>query len=315
MPDDPNWPRASAWLAGDQLPEPVGTLAVLGAPLHLGSISPGRCDLAPEAIRKALERYSTFDPETGVDVRSLEVSDLSDLDLSESRPEEAFGPLSEAVRSALAGADVLVVLGGDNSVTRPGCHGAADSLDRVGLLTLDAHHDLRDLDEGLSNGNPVRALLADGLPGANIVQVGIAAFANSPAYAQVASSAGIRVVTIEGARAMGIDTAIHEALEILTERVDRIYVDLDIDVLDRAFAPGAPGSRPGGLTPHELFEAARVCGQDPHVEVIDIVEVDPPRDLADVTVLGAARCLLSFASGVVGRLTGKERPKTPISPV
>lgn len=315
MADDPNWPRASAWLAGDHLPEPVGTLAVLGAPLHLGSISPGRCDLAPEAIRKALERFSTFDAETGVDVRSLAASDLGDLELAGSRPEEALTVLSEAVRSALMTADVLAVLGGDNSITRPGCHGAADSLDRVGLLTLDAHHDLRDLDEGLSNGNPVRALLADGLPGANIVQVGIAPFANSQAYAQVASSAGITVVTIEGARAMGIDTAIHEALEILTERVDRIYVDLDIDVLDQAFAPGAPGSRPGGLTPQELFQAARVCGQDPHVEVIDIVEVDPPREVADVTALAAARCILSFASGVVDRLTGKERPKGSIFPV
>lgn len=302
MSEDPNWPRASAWLAGDHLPEPVARLAVLGAPLHLGSLTSGRCDLAPEAIRNALGRYSTYDPEAGLDVRSLAVSDLGDLDLAGFRPEEALTPLSESVRSALAVADVLAVIGGDNSITRPGCLGAADSLEGLGLLTLDAHHDLRDLGEGLSNGNPVRALLADGLPGSNIVQLGIAPFANSPAYAEMAREAGIRVVTVEVVRTKGIGATIGEALTYLTERVERVYVDLDIDVLDRAFAPGAPGSRPGGLLPEELFKAARICGQHPLVRAIDLVEVDPNRDASDVTVLAAAQCLLSFASGVVGRL-------------
>ncbi|HET6771242.1 MAG TPA: agmatinase family protein [Actinomycetota bacterium] len=305
MAEDPNWPRASAWLAGDHLPEPVGTLAVLGAPLHLGSITPGRCDLAPAAIRKALERYSTYDADTGVDLRRLVVSDLGDVDVADSRPEEALAPLSEGVRSALDSATAVAVLGGDNSVTRPGCHGTAQSLDRLGLVTLDAHHDLRDLDEGLSNGNPVRALLSDGLPGENIVQVGIAPFANSPAYAEVATKAGITVVTVDAVRERGIDAAVSEALEALAERADRIYVDLDIDVLDRAFAPGSPGSRPGGLTPWEVQRAAGLCGRHAKVNVIDIVEVDPSLDVSDVTALSAARCVLSFASGVAVRLTSQ----------
>jgi formiminoglutamase len=301
MADDPNWPRASAWLAGDHLPDPVGTLAVLGAPLHLGSITPGHCDLAPAAIRKALERYSIYDADTGVDLRRLVVSDLQDLDVADSRPEEALAPLSASVRSALDSANVVAVLGGDNSVTRPGCHGAAQSLDRLGLVTLDAHHDLRDLDEGLSNGNPVRRLLADGLPGENIVQVGIAPFANSPAYAEVARNAGITVITVDDVHRKGIETIMEGALASLADRVDSIYFDLDIDVLDRAFAPGSPGSRPGGLTPQELFIAAKVCGKDPKVLAIDIVEVDPTRDIADVTALTAAKCLLSFASGALER--------------
>jgi formiminoglutamase len=302
MADDPNWPRASAWLAGDHLPDPVGTLAVLGAPLHLGSVTPGRCDLAPEAIRQALARYSTFDAEPGTDLRTLAASDLGDLDVAGSRPEEALAPLSDAVRSALTAADVVAVLGGDNSITRPGCIGAAQSLDRLGLLTLDAHHDLRDLD-GLSNGNPVRALLADGLPGENIVQIGIAPFANSAAYARIARDAGITVVTVDTVRARGVEACVREALSYLGERAELIYVDLDIDVLDRAFAPGAPGSRPGGLSTSELFRAARLSGEHPNVAAMDVVEVDPALDIGDLTVLAAARCLLSFASGVVERLT------------
>lgn len=301
MSEDPNWPRASAWLAGDHQPDPAGRLVVLGAPLRLGSITPGRCDLAPAAIRNALERFSTYDVETGGDVRRLAAGDLGDLDLADSKPEDALDPISETVRKGLADGDAVVLLGGDNSVTRPGVRGIGDPVDRAGLLTLDAHFDLRDLDQGLSNGNPVRALLEDGLPGENIVQIGIQPFANSTPYAQVARDAGITVLTIDAIRMRGIEAVVLESLGRLAERCDAIYVDLDLDVLDRAFAPATPGSRPGGLTPWEVRRAAHLCGRDPAVRALDLVEVDPMKDVADVTVLTAAACLLSFASGVLAR--------------
>src|SRR5206468_1335974 len=179
-------------------------------------------------------------------------TDLGDLPLAETLPEAALGPLSSAVRGALAGADALVLLGGDNSITRPGCHGMSTELPRAGLLTLDAHLDLRDLTPALTNGNPVRALLADGLPGAQIVQIGIQPFANSRAYFAVAREAGIRVMLVSEVRALGIEKAIEQALDMLDPLVDTIYVDLDLDVLDRVFAPATPGSRPGGLSPAEV---------------------------------------------------------------
>ena len=80
-------------------------------------------------------------------------------------------------------------------------------------------------------------------------------------------------------------------------------MDLDLDVLDRAYAPATPGSRPGGLTPHHIRKAARVCGTHPKVRILDLVEMDPTRDIADATALAAAACLLEFASGVLGRFT------------
>src|SRR5262249_17469286 len=158
-------------------------------------------------------------------------------------------PLKRAVSDALKGADAVVVIGGDNGVTRPGVHGVADSLagsppgslKNCGLITLDAHFDLRDLSDGLTNGNPVRALLADGLPGEYIVQIGIQPFANSEAYARVASDAGITVVTMSQIRAHGVERLLTESLDDLSERVEHIYVDLDIDSLDRIFAPATPG--------------------------------------------------------------------------
>jgi formiminoglutamase len=293
--DNKNWPRASAWLTSE-----TGLLGVLGAPLRLGSITPGRCDLAPRAIRDALFRFSTYDIETDRDLRDLSAHDFGDLDFADSTPEQAFAPLSAAIRDALQNADALVLLGGDNSITRPGVHGLGPLKSR-GLLTLDAHLDLRDLDGGLTNGNPVRALLADGMPGQNIVQIGIQSFANSKVYFDVAREAGIRVITADQAHSRGLKKAVRDALDMLAQSVETIYVDLDLDVLDRAFAPATPGSRPGGFAPWELRNTARICGAHPSVRVLDLVEIDPTRDIADATVLTAAACLLSFASGVLGR--------------
>ena len=101
MPDDPNWPTAAAWLAGAHAVDPACRLAVLGAPLRLGSITPGRSDLAPAAVRGILARLSTFDLEFGRDLSRIAVTDLGDLALAETLPADALGPLASAVRGAL----------------------------------------------------------------------------------------------------------------------------------------------------------------------------------------------------------------------
>ena len=303
MSDDPRWPRASAWLAGDHLDDVVARLGVVGLPLHVASLTPGRCDLSPGAIRDALHRMSTFDADDRVDIRSVEAVDLGDAGVGDLRPEDALEPAMGAVRDALEGRDAVVVLGGDNSVTRPGVQGLGIPLDRVGLITLDAHHDLRDTTDGLSNGNPVRALLEDGLPGGNVVQIGILPFANSEAYAKVAAEAGITVVTAAAVHEHGsIDDTVGSALDSLRD-VDAIYVDLDVDVMDRAFAPASPGSRPGGLTPWQVQRAARLLGRHERVWAMDVVEVDPTRDVAEATALAAASFVLSFAAGLASRRT------------
>jgi arginase family enzyme len=294
---------------------------VLGAPVRRGSISGGDFHLAPTAIRSALQRYTTYDVEIGVDVRRIEIDDRGDLPLADDHPDAATPILELRVKEAVGLDGVALILGGDNSITRGGVRGLWKSarvnlsdeesledltigpprLERIGLLTLDAHHDLRDLDGGLTNGNPIRALIEDGLPGANIAQIGIQSFANSKAYADIARDAGIHAVTAEQARSGGIEPVVREALAKLEQVTDAIYVDLDVDVLDRAFAPACPGSRPGGLTPMEVQQAARLCGAHPKVRAIDIVEVDPTRDVAEATVMAAASFVLSFAAGLAAR--------------
>jgi formimidoylglutamase len=298
--EDKHWPRAHAWLAGESLPSARGLLRVLGLPLTLGSITPSRCDLAPKAIRDALMRFSTCDIAHSHDVRNVKVEDLGDLPLAQSTVEDAQEPIEQAVKDAVASTDAVVLLGGDNSITRPALRGMHD-VKKCGLLTIDAHLDLRTLEGGLRNGNPVRALLEDGLPGGNIAQIGIQSFANSAAYFQVAKDAGITVIPVEQAAKQGIETVVERALRELSHKADVIYVDLDLDVMDRAFAPATAGARPGGLTPLDIRRAAYLCGAHPKVRMMDMVEIDPARDSNDITAMTAAACLLSFASGLLER--------------
>ncbi len=298
--DDPHWPRASAWLAGSHFENARVKLAVIGAPLNR-SITPGHCHEAPAAIRKVLERFSLMELDRHVDLRAVAVSDLGDLDLSLSSPEDALEPIANLIRGALGGNDAVIVLGGDNGITRPGVHGMGVDLARCGLLTLDAHFDLRDTKAGLHNGNPVRALLKDGLPGPNISQIGLQSFANSPDYAEIAVKANIAYHTVDQVREIGLTKIVEQELVRLGHLADVIYVDLDVDVLDRVFTPGTPGARPGGLMPSEVRRAAYLLGANNRVRVMDIVEVDPQRDVNDVSIMAAASFLLGFAAGMVSR--------------
>jgi arginase family enzyme len=94
---------------------------------------------------------------------------------------------------------------------------------------------------------------------------------------------------------------VRQALADLGGRADAVYVDVDLDVLDRPLSPGTSGSRPGGLSFAELREAVLACGADPKVRVVDFVEFDPARDVADVTAYAGALALMSLVSGMMAR--------------
>jgi formiminoglutamase len=289
------------------------TLVSIAVPMRLGSISGGRFDLAPAAIRAAEDRFVAHGPDEPPRIADLgvHIAHAEDLDaVASMSPGDAFEHIRRHVAESIEDGmgrvgrnGATVILGGDNSITRPGFHAASGhhGLHRTGLVTMDAHHDLRDTTGGLTNGNPVRALLEDGLPPANVVQIGIQPMANPHGSAAVARDTGIDVVTADQVRARSIEGVVGRALDDLSKRCDAIYVDLDVDVLDRAYAPACPGSRPGGLTPADVQAGARVAGAHPKVRAMDIVEVDPERDVADVTVLAAASFMLSFAAGLASR--------------
>jgi arginase family enzyme len=174
--------------------------------------------------------------------------------------------------------------------------GLGGDIEEIGLITLDAHFDMRDTADGLSNGNPVRALIEDGLPGANIAQVGLASFANSAAMHRDAVQAGNLVVTMGDVRREGIEQAIQHALDHVAH-CDALVIDCDIDVIDRSQFPAAPGARPGGMAVADFFAAVRRLASDPRVRVIDLTEWDPPLDSTDLSALTAARWVSECLAG------------------
>ncbi len=280
-------------------------MGVLGVPLN-HSITPGHCDQAPQAIRDALFRLSTYSVWHERDIRQISVQDFGDVPVATSSPEEALAPIKTTLRRSLPQVEAMVLFGGDNGIARPCVHGLDIPLERVGVVTLDAHFDLRETAGGLMNGNPIRALLEDGLPGKNVVQIGIQEFANSAAYHQIAKDAGIRIIHMHWVKEHGVGKSVRQAFDGLAGVVDAIYFDLDVDVLDRAYSPATPGARPGGLTPEQIFEAAYEAGRHPKVRAMDLVEIDPSKDINDVTSLTAATCLLHFASGLIERSENRQ---------
>ena len=286
------WPNLSELIAGKEKSAPVG---LVGAPLAEGSVTPGRCDLAPQLLRHTLRRIGCYDVESGRELRT-HVGDRGDVDLKGLTIEQATGPIRDAVELSASLHELTLLVGGNNAVTRPGVLGLGLPLDKVGLITLDAHFDMRDTDEGLSNGNPVRALIQDGLPGANIAQVGLASFANSRAMHESALAAGNLVITIEEVRLNGIDRAVDRTLGQMSG-CEVIVVDCDIDVIDRSQFPGAPGARPGGMAVTDFFRAVRLLASEPRVRVIDLTEWDPPLDPTDLSALTAARWMAECLAG------------------
>jgi len=276
---------------------PDAPVALIGAPLNERSLTPGRCDLGPKALRAALPRLSTYDVETGLELDVL-VHDAGDVALKAVSPLEAFEPVRNAV-AAQAHRDLTILVGGNNAITRPGVH--ALGLDRVGVLTLDAHFDLRDTDQGLTNGNPIQALLDDGMDGRRISQVGLAPFANTRRAHEKAEAAGISVRTARECRQRGLANIVVEELERLSSLCEVIYVDFDIDVIDRSQWPASPGARPGGVSVHDFFDAARAIGAHAKVRAVDLTEYDPSLEVGDLGSLTAGRWFCEILSGVAAR--------------
>jgi formiminoglutamase len=307
--DDPLWPRAGGWPALSEFDVASRIdLVLLGVPAWRTSLSATDAHATPSAVRDALRRYSPAlmpdrsappsRPELAPDLARLAVADAGDVHEPDGSSGEAR--TIAAVADGLARARLLVALGGDNSITVATALGAwGDRLGGAGLITLDAHYDLR---EGVSNGSPVRRLIEAGLDGTRVVQIGIADFANSSEYAARAADYGVTVVHRDELHRRPIGEVMAEALEIAGSAGGPIHVDLDVDVCDRSVAPACPASVPGGISAWELRVAARAAAADPRVSSLDIAEIDATMDAPDGrTVRLAALCVLEALAGLALR--------------
>jgi len=286
--EDPNWPRAKSWLESSSSSPDIEVVGVLA---HQTSISPTGANKTPDAVREALARYSTFNLSLDVDVQDSQVKDLGNI--SEVDFAEGEANVSKFIQEHHNPNALLVALGGDNSITYSVMQAINhNDLSNAGLITFDAHFDLRD---GVSNGSPVRRLIDAGLDPKRVVQIGIADFANSKIYAQRAKDLGITVIPRSEIHKSTINDIIAKAVSIAE---DNIYVDIDVDVCDRAVAPACPASVPGGISANQLRLIAREVGKYKQVKAIDFTEVDSTNDSQDMrTTRLVALCLLEIAAG------------------
>ena len=297
-----SWPNLNDLIVAADAEAPIG---LVGAPLAAGSVTPGRCDLAPTLLRATLRRIGRYDIETRQELASR-IADHGDVAIGGLTIEQATTPIRDACATSVARHQLTLLVGGNNAVTRPGVHALGRPLGEVGLITLDAHFDLRDTSAGLGNGNPVRALREDGMPGRNIAQLGLAPFANSAAMHRDAAEGGHLVVTIGDVHAQGMAATIGRALAHVAHCA-AIVVDCDIDVIDRSQFPAAPGARPGGMNASDFFLAVRMLAVDARVRLIDLTEWDPPLDPSDLSALVAARWVVECVAGFEARPRGQER--------
>ena len=282
MSEDPKWPRGSSLITTS--PSPVG---ILDIPAHRTSISETSAHLTPKAIRAALARYSTFSYSTYDDISGTSIEDLGEIADPDGNEQETISRIASADKK------LLIALGGDNSITYAAALGAfKEDLSTARLITLDAHHDLRD---GISNGSPVRRLIDAGLNPKNVFQIGINDFSNSFEYASLAKDLGINVISRNTLATIGIQEACNIALK---DAEGPVFVDIDVDVCDRSVVPACPAAAPGGISAFELRQAARILAASPKVVGMDITEIDASKDTEDQrTVRLGALLVLEMLAG------------------
>jgi len=309
QPPEWSWRDAS----GDfvhQWVKPLGEgsvdMVLYGAPISRSSISVSGASLYPMEFRKMWKGFSTYNLDADLDLSGYAVRDAGDVAmhttdilLSHKRIEETTRELVSNFESA-----TTCLIGGDHSVTACAVRGVKSAFpsERIGILQLDTHLDVRDPAElGPANGTPIRQLI-DGstVRGEDVVNIGLHGYFNAAPLVAYAKEHGIRMVTLRKARELGVAQCVAEELTKLAARVDRVYVTIDMDVLDIAVAPGVPASTPGGMSAEELFTSLLEIGQHQAVRHIDFVCLDPSRDAAtNATVKTGVYAWLEFITGRV----------------
>jgi agmatinase len=286
---------------------------VLGAPFDGGTSYRSGARLGPYAIRT-----TDYLPHDGsrpslplrVDaLADLRVLDAGDVEMFSGDAERACRDLQAAVtRVAQAGA-VPVVLGGDHTITWPNATGvaAARGWGRISLLHFDAHADTGNIEFGslIGHGQPMRRLIESGaVRGDRFVQIGLRGYWPPPETLDWMAQQRMRSFEMSEIGARGLDECLTEAFTLAVDDCDGVFLSVDIDVADPGHAPGTGTPEPGGLSARQLLDAVRRIGLELPVVGMDVVEVSPPYDHADITAALANRVVLEALSAIARRRRG-----------
>jgi agmatinase len=217
--------------------------------------------------------------------------------------------LKKATEKISCAGAIAVVLGGDHSIASADVAGIAAhrGLGKVSMIHFDAHADTGDLQFGalVGHGTPMRRLIDSGaVRGDRFLQLGLRGYWPGDETLNWMRDQGMRSYEMTEIHHRGMKAVLDESFATLTDGCDGVFLSVDIDVVDPGMAPGTGTPEPGGMTSRELLEAIRrICFELPIVG-IDVVEVAPPFDSADITAILANRVVLEGLSAIAAKKKG-----------
>ena len=287
---------------------------IVGAPLDDGTTYRPGARFGPRAIRTASYNGGAFySLQLGVDVFGvLDVVDAGDANIEPVWLERSYAMVFRKVRDLARTGAVPIVLGGDHGITWPSATAIAEVNDpaRIGMVHFDAHADTGEVMGPIANhGSPMRKLLESGaIAGPNFVQVGLRGYWPGEETLAWMKEKGFRSHFITEIEERGTEAVVDQAIDEALDGADAVYLSVDIDVLDPAHAPGTGTAEPGGLTTRELLRAVRRVVDAVDLAGMDVVEVSPPYDHADLTSMAAHRVVMEALSV----LAVKKRSGVPV---
>ena len=279
--------------------------AIVGAPFDDAvSHRPG-ARFGPRAIREA--NYGTGSLNSlQLDVEPFEVLtvvDAGDANIVPAWIERGHALIYRKVREVAETGAIPFILGGDHSITWPSATAIAEVRGprSIGIVHFDAHADTANDDWGVlaGHGTPMRRLIESGaVKGRNFVQVGLRGYWPPVETFDWMKENGLRYHFMREIEERGAEAVIADAIDEALDGPDLIYLSLDIDVIDPGMAPGTGTPEPGGMLTREVLRAIRQIVGRVELAGMDVVEVSPPYDHAELTAMAANRAVLEAISAL-----------------
>jgi agmatinase len=299
---------------------------IIGAPFDGGTSHRAGCRFGPQAIR--VTDYLPHDGmrpslALGVDpLRELSVVDLGDVEMPSGDTVKSLRLLEERVTAVAAASVIPIVLGGDHTIALPDVTGVARHVGwgRVSVIHFDAHADTGDSQMGslYGHGTPMRRLIESGAcRGDRFLQIGLRGYWPEPATLDWMAEQGMRSFEMSEIVSRGLDEVVDDAIAIAMSDCDAVFLSIDVDVVDPGAAPGTGTPEPGGLTSRQLLDAVRRIAMETPVAGVDVVEVSPPYDHAEITAYLGNRIVLEALGGIAWRRKSQrgEATRSPSDPL
>jgi arginase family enzyme len=252
----------------------------------------------------------------------LRVVDMGDVEMFSGDAAKACAALEAVVERVANGGAIPVILGGDHTITWPNATGVARALGwgRISLIHFDAHADTGEITFGslIGHGHPMRQLIESGaVRGDRFWQVGLRGYWPEPETLSWMAQQQMRSYEMTEITARGLDQVVTELIAQALDDCDGVFISVDVDVVDPGMAPGTGTPEPGGFTGRQLLDTVRRLAYELPVVGLDVVEVSPPYDTADITSLLGNRVVLEVLSSIARRhrdadLGTSWNPKQPL---